>query len=261
MSSRDVVPVDRVRRHPIDIFEPEGFFGDFSRRMDMMLDEVRRSIEEIEHRGLGSAIGVRTEVSEEDGKVVVRTELPGFDEDDIDVTVAEGTLTIRAERSSFGAGKEKTDTKSYAVFRHSLLLPCDIDPDKVKAVLKNGMLTVTLPFRDRPSPDVRRVPVHRAEGTTALSKRYSAELKKFRESLSELRDEAGQLSADVAESLKARFENLERLGEKFAGRIAELEEAGEGAMSGLRRRMEAAWHDMSEKLARLSDKVRHKKAK
>ena len=259
MSSRDIVPVDRMRSHPIDVFEPEGLFRDVSRRMDLIMEEMHRSLAEIERTGFGAAFGVRTEVTEEDGKVVVRAELPGFDEDDIDVTVAEGVLTIRAEQSTSESSKGDQNARSYSVFRHSLLLPRDIDSDKVEATLKNGMLTVTLPFRGKPLPDVKRVPVRRAEGKAALSKRYSAELKKFKESLAELRKEASDLSSEVADGLKARFENLEHLGDRFAKRIAELEDAGEGALSGLRRRLEVAWHEMSEKLAHLGDRIRHKK--
>jgi HSP20 family protein len=79
---------------------------------------------------------------------VLRADLPGLDEKDIEVTVEDGTVTIRGER------KEETEEKkedyyyserSYGVFARALPLPAGVEPDKVRATFKKGVLEVHLP--------------------------------------------------------------------------------------------------------------------
>jgi HSP20 family protein len=79
---------------------------------------------------------------------VLRADLPGLDDKDIEVTVEDGTVTIRGER------KEETEEKkedyyyserSYGVFARTLPLPAGVEPDKVRATFKKGVLEVHLP--------------------------------------------------------------------------------------------------------------------
>ena len=94
----------------------------------------------------------RVNVSETDKELQVTAELPGVDEKNIDVTVSGDQLTIRGEKKS--EVDEKKDEKgrafrrverSYGSFERTMSLPFDIDPDKVQANFKNGVLTLTLP--------------------------------------------------------------------------------------------------------------------
>jgi HSP20 family protein len=79
---------------------------------------------------------------------VLRADLPGLDEKDIEVTVEDGTVTIRGER------KEETEEKkedyyfserTYGVFARTLPLPAGVEADKVRATFKKGVLEVHLP--------------------------------------------------------------------------------------------------------------------
>jgi HSP20 family protein len=81
-------------------------------------------------------------------ELVVRADLPGLEEKDIEVTVQDGNLVIRGER------KEETEEKkedyyfserTYGVFARTLPLPAGVDADRVKATFKNGVLQVHLP--------------------------------------------------------------------------------------------------------------------
>jgi HSP20 family protein len=81
-------------------------------------------------------------------EIVLRADLPGLDEKDIEVTVQDGMLTIRGER------KEETEEKkgdyyyserTYGVFARTLPLPAGVEADKVKAIFKKGVLEVHLP--------------------------------------------------------------------------------------------------------------------
>jgi HSP20 family protein len=94
----------------------------------------------------------RVNVSETEKELQVTAELPGVDEKNIDVTVSGDQLTIRGEKKS--EIDEKKDEKgrafrrverSYGSFERTMSLPFDIDPDKVQASFKNGVLTLTLP--------------------------------------------------------------------------------------------------------------------
>jgi len=81
-------------------------------------------------------------------EIVLRADLPGLDEKDIEVTVQDGTLVIRGQR------KEETEEKkedyyyserSYGMFARTLTLPATVEADKVKATFKKGVLEVHLP--------------------------------------------------------------------------------------------------------------------
>ncbi|MGW5452769.1 Hsp20/alpha crystallin family protein [Nocardia sp. NPDC003979] len=92
----------------------------------------------------GRLIKVEDEVA--DGKYLVRAELPGIDPaEDIDVTVRDGVLTIKAERS------ERTTTQgrsefAYGSFTRSVALPPSATEDDTTATYKNGILTVSVPL-------------------------------------------------------------------------------------------------------------------
>jgi HSP20 family protein len=81
-------------------------------------------------------------------ELVLRADLPGLDEKDIDVTVQDGTLTIRGERKEEKEEKKEDyyyAERRYGAFARSLTLPAGVEPDKVKAVFKKGVLEVHLP--------------------------------------------------------------------------------------------------------------------
>jgi HSP20 family protein len=85
---------------------------------------------------------------EEKDEIVVKADLPGLDQKDIEVTVQNGTLTIRGERKEEKEEKKEDyycAERSYGAFVRSLPLPKGVDADKVKATFKKGVLEVYLP--------------------------------------------------------------------------------------------------------------------
>ena len=87
---------------------------------------------------------LRVEEYAEDDHYVVRAELAGIDpENDIEVTVGSGYLTIRAVRHGTTEGKHRTEFR-YGAFTRTLALPADADKDNVTAGYANGILTVTI---------------------------------------------------------------------------------------------------------------------
>jgi HSP20 family protein len=90
------------------------------------------------------------DVKENEKEIVVKADLPGIDEKDINLTIHDGVLSLRGEKKS-----ERTDERenyhvmerSYGSFQRSIRLPETIDEDKVDARFDKGVLTVTLPKR------------------------------------------------------------------------------------------------------------------
>jgi HSP20 family protein len=91
---------------------------------------------------------VRVEDYVQDGRYVVRAELPGLDpETDLEVTVSHGTLTIRAERHEESRSRLHSEFR-YGSFTRSLPLPAGADDDSFEAVYDNGILEVSAVISD-----------------------------------------------------------------------------------------------------------------
>jgi HSP20 family protein len=92
------------------------------------------------------------DVTEDENAIVVKAELPGCKADDVEISVHGNTLTISGEKKQEEEKKEKGYyhmERSYGSFRRDLNLPNDVDPAKVDATCKDGVLTVTLPKAEK----------------------------------------------------------------------------------------------------------------
>ena len=88
------------------------------------------------------------DVAEEENAIVVRAEVPGCKADDIEISVHGNMLTISGEKKLEEEKKEKGYyhvESTYGSFRRELTLPTDVDPSKIEAVCKDGVLSITLP--------------------------------------------------------------------------------------------------------------------
>lgn len=83
-----------------------------------------------------------------DGRYVLRAELPGIDpEKDVEVTVSNGVLTIRAERHDEHRDQHRTEF-SYGSFTRSVTLPAGVDDNDIKALYDKGVLEVSVKLAD-----------------------------------------------------------------------------------------------------------------
>lgn len=90
----------------------------------------------------------KVNVAETDKEVKISAELPGMDEKEIDVSISDGFLTLKGEKKEEREEKEKNYyrvERSTGYFHRDIPFPCEVDADKVNAVFKKGVLTVTLP--------------------------------------------------------------------------------------------------------------------
>lgn len=76
---------------------------------------------------------------------VLRSDLPGFSEKEIDITLTGTTVTLKVQRQTEAKQAEQQAAQASFRYERSFELPVKVDPDKVEAQLKLGVLTVTLP--------------------------------------------------------------------------------------------------------------------
>ena len=97
-----------------------------------------------------------------DREIVLSAELPDMAREDIDITVENGTLTIKGEKKLPETVKEdqyRRTERRYGAFSRSFTLPTTVDAVKVQAEYRNGVLTVRLPLREEAKPRQIRVNV------------------------------------------------------------------------------------------------------
>jgi HSP20 family protein len=97
-----------------------------------------------------------------DHELVLKAELPDMTREAINITVENGTLTVSGEKKLSGEVKEEQFhhvERRYGSFSRAFSLPQTVDPAKVSAEYKNGVLTVRLPLREESKPRSIKVDV------------------------------------------------------------------------------------------------------
>lgn len=129
--------------------DPFSEIDELFERMNRELNQLGRQFDTRVSSG-----GIAVDVVEHDEELVVSADLPGFETDDIDITVHEGTLTVDAERdeeteksaAEVGDGPRyhRRERRRKSASRR-VRLPVDVDETAASATYTNGVLTVTLP--------------------------------------------------------------------------------------------------------------------
>ena len=166
MTVRDLLPFGRtsvpVTRggNPIVSFQDEvnrlfsDFFGDLS-----MPSWARLSSEP------SLAISPATDVSENDKEFKITAELPGMESKDVQITAADGYVTIRGEKKE--EKKEEREgyfrqERSYGSFQRVVALPDTANFDKAEANFKNGVLTLAIPKKAGAQSKERKIEIKQA---------------------------------------------------------------------------------------------------
>lgn len=95
-------------------------------------------------------------VYETDEDLIVEANVPGVSEDEIDVSIESGVITIKAEHKE----KEEEKKRKKVIYRKAMQakylyttsIPCPVQANKAKAELKNGVLTITIPKAEEAKP-------------------------------------------------------------------------------------------------------------
>ncbi|MCD7467443.1 hypothetical protein HAX54_004874 [Datura stramonium] len=92
----------------------------------------------------------------------IRYDVPGLGKEDVKITVEDGILTIKGEHKEEkeeGSDDEFWSSRSYGYYNNSIFLPEDAKADEIKAEMKDGVLTITIPRSERPKKDVKEIQV------------------------------------------------------------------------------------------------------
>ena len=96
--------------------------------------------------------GPAVDVRETENEVIVEVEIPGLGPEDLNVSVTDGTLTIKGEKKlerEEKRGDFRLAERSYGSFSRTVALPMHVKADKAEAVQRQGVLTITLPKTEK----------------------------------------------------------------------------------------------------------------
>lgn len=107
----------------------------------------------------------KIDLKETSDRYLLDAELPGVPAEDVEVSVANGVLTVKGEHKAEKEEKDKNYLRverSYGQFERSINLPEDADDSKISAKSKDGVLTITIPKKPGAKPETRKIEVKAA---------------------------------------------------------------------------------------------------
>jgi HSP20 family protein len=147
------------------VWKPFNEIDRWRREFDRRLSEMFHEIGPLEATA-GKVPAIESFVK--DGNLIIRADVPGLAEKDLDLTVLDNVLTIRGER------RKETEVKkdeyirrevAYGSFERRMTLPQATDPDKIKASFKNGVVEITMPIGNEVA--ARKIPLEAAKPEAA----------------------------------------------------------------------------------------------
>jgi HSP20 family protein len=110
------------------------------------------------------------DVSETDNEVTVRTEVPGIDSKDLNVSISGTTLAISGEKKEEQEREGESfyhSERRFGSFRREVELSAGIDPDKITAEYENGVATIRV--AKKPTAKPKHIPVQTGKGNKAMA--------------------------------------------------------------------------------------------
>jgi HSP20 family protein len=164
MAIRDLIPWSRGRELSVRRGEELNPFLTLHREMNRLFDDLFRGFDLAPFgtdRFFDRAMGwPNIEVSETDKDVKVMAELPGLEEKDVRVELANGVLSIKGEKRTETEDRDRLFSERY-YGRFERRIPVeDVDEDKVSATFKNGVLTVSMPKVPQVQSKVKRIAIN-----------------------------------------------------------------------------------------------------
>jgi HSP20 family protein len=139
-----------------------------SREFSTLQDRVNRLFRETYNEGgadqslATSGFAPAVDVYEDEHTVILKIEVPGIDEKDIDVSLENNTLTVHGERKIEKEEKEENYRRverQYGSFTRTFTLPTTVDSEKVSANYDKGVLKISLPKKAEAKPKQIKVSI------------------------------------------------------------------------------------------------------
>jgi HSP20 family protein len=161
MALRDLIPWNNGSRNmPVYGGEAGNPVLALHREMNRLFDDVFRGFNSGQFGSPAMMAWPNVELNDTDKEIKVIAELPGLEQKDVNVELANGVLTISGEKKSETEDKERLFSERY-YGRFERRIPVDdVDQEKVAASFKNGILTVTLPKSPSAQQQVKRIAIN-----------------------------------------------------------------------------------------------------
>jgi len=170
MNMRSLIPWGRSTNQQAPTHYREADQNPFlslQRDMNRLFDDVFRSFDSRlpAMGGFGSLEGFgapwpSVEIADTDKEIRVTAEVPGLEENDIEVLLDGDVLTLRGEKRSETEDKDRHfSERVYGRFERRIPLGIEVEEDRIEARFRNGMLTVVLPKTEQEQSQVKRIPI------------------------------------------------------------------------------------------------------
>lgn len=144
-------------------------FMSLQREMNRLFDDVFRGFDLPTAPAFMARGGwPSVEVDETDQEYRVSAELPGLDQNDVEVTFDDGVLSIRGEKRMENEDRARAfSERYYGRFERRIGLDRDVEQDNIRAEFRNGVLTVTVPKSAQAAQRGRRIPINQDQAQTS----------------------------------------------------------------------------------------------
>jgi HSP20 family protein len=160
MALSDLIPGGPTQNSATRISEDTHPFVALHREMNRLFDNFFRGFDWPMPSSSWAVGGwPHVEVSDSEDQVKVVAELPGMEQKDVEVMLHDGMLTLKGEKKAETNGAVYSE-RWHGQFQRSIQLGPDVDPDKITAEFKNGVLSVTAAKRPEAQRQVKRIPVN-----------------------------------------------------------------------------------------------------
>ncbi len=142
-------------------FNPVRDMFSVRNRMNHIVDDFFYPINRDEVESTMGRWNPVVDVYDNDDRIVIKAELPGIDKEGIEIDVKDRVLTLKGERSSENEVKDDNyyrRERCVGKFERAFTLPADVDPDKIKADYKEGVLKIDIPKPEEKKP--RQITIH-----------------------------------------------------------------------------------------------------
>jgi HSP20 family protein len=151
-------------RRELRVWDPWKDFGTLQDRINRMFEDTVRTISQTPSEEFDRGTWAPSvDIYETNDSFVVSADLPGLSKEDIQIDLKDNTLTLKGEKKF----EEKVSRdnyirveRAYGSFVRSFALPQNIDPDKIKAKYKEGVLELNIPKKEEAKPKQIKVDVN-----------------------------------------------------------------------------------------------------
>jgi HSP20 family protein len=148
MATETRLPITKKPGEPALAGEPWGPFESLRKEVDRLFEDFGGGFWRRPFAALKFVAAPAVDVAETDKAYEITAELPGIDQKNVEVNVANGGITIKGEKKEETEERRKdyyVSERRYGSFERYFELPDGIETDKIEATFKNGVLKVTLP--------------------------------------------------------------------------------------------------------------------